>query len=124
MIKGGGGAHTREKSVAAAADRFVVIVSSDKMVERLVPPVPLELLAFGLNATMERIGPVKLRAVPLSPDGGVIADYTGAFDDPAEFADELSRMPGVIEHGLFPAAMIADVIVGRGEQSEHITIGR
>ena len=44
LVKGGGAAHTREKAVAAAADRFVVIVSSDKLVERLSPPVPLELL--------------------------------------------------------------------------------
>ncbi len=48
VIKGGGAAHTREKAVAAAADRFVVIVSSDKLVERLSPPVPLELLEYGL----------------------------------------------------------------------------
>ena len=40
LVKGGGAAHTREKAVAAAADRFVVIVSSDKLVERLSPPVP------------------------------------------------------------------------------------
>src|SRR5215831_9669857 len=42
LVKGGGAAHTREKAVAAAADRFVVIVSSDKLVERLSPPVPLQ----------------------------------------------------------------------------------
>ena len=41
LIKGGGGAHTREKAVAAASDRFVVIVSGNKIVERLTPPVPL-----------------------------------------------------------------------------------
>src|SRR5262245_30068325 len=44
VVKGGGAAHTREKAVAAAADRFAVIVSSDKLVERVVPPVPLELM--------------------------------------------------------------------------------
>jgi len=43
MIKGGGGALTREKIVAAAAARFVIVGSSDKLVERLSPPVPLEL---------------------------------------------------------------------------------
>jgi ribose 5-phosphate isomerase len=51
VVKGGGAAHTREKAVAAAAERFVVIVSSDKIVERLSPPVPLELMVFGLGAT-------------------------------------------------------------------------
>ena len=55
LVKGGGGAHTRERIVAAAADRFVVIVSSDKPVDRLHPPVPLELLAFGLAATLRAL---------------------------------------------------------------------
>ena len=47
LIKGGGAAHTREKIVAAAAERFVVIASAEKLVERLSPPVPLEVLRFG-----------------------------------------------------------------------------
>ena len=49
LVKGGGAAHTREKIVAAAADRFVVIVDSTKAVPALRPPVPLELLEFGLD---------------------------------------------------------------------------
>ena len=118
LIKGGGAAHTREKAVAAAADRFVVIVSSDKPVDRLSPPVPLELLEYGLAATLGRLGEVKLRDIPHSPDGGVIADYTGAFDDPAELAARLSATVGVIEHGLFPAEMVADIVVAHGEQVE------
>ena len=56
LVKGGGGAHTREKIVAAAADRFVVIASSDKVVDRIVAPIPLELLAFGLPATLRLLG--------------------------------------------------------------------
>ena len=56
LVKGGGGAHTREKVVAAAADRFVVIASSDKVVDRIGPPIPLELLAFGLPATLRALG--------------------------------------------------------------------
>jgi len=118
LVKGGGAAHTREKAVAAAADRFVVIVSSEKLVERLSPPIPLELLEYGLGATLARLRDVKLRDVPRSPDGGVIADYTGAFDDPAEFAARLSATVGVVEHGLFPASMVSDVVIGRGEQVE------
>src|ERR1700735_3173421 len=54
-IKGGHGAQLREKIVAAAADRFVVIVSADKLVERLRPPVPLELERFGLAATLRGV---------------------------------------------------------------------
>ena len=117
VVKGGGAAHTREKAVAAAAARFVVIVSADKLVERLRPPVPLELLEFGVAATLRRLGSVELRDVPRSPDGGVIADYTAEFDDPAHLAAKLSATVGVVEHGLFPPELVADVVVGRGDES-------
>jgi ribose 5-phosphate isomerase A len=120
LVKGGGAAHTREKAVAAAAARFVVIVSSDKLVERLEPPVPLELLEFGLAATLRRLGTVQLRDVPRSPDGGVIADYQAPFDDPGELAARLSATTGVVEHGLFPASLVSDVVVGHGEGAEHL----
>jgi ribose 5-phosphate isomerase A len=114
LVKGGGAAHTREKAVAAAADRFIVIVSSNKLVDRLRPPVPLELLAYGLPATLRRLGDVRLRDVPLSPDGGIIADCFEPFDDPAEHAVRLSTAVGVVEHGLFPPTMVSEVIVARG----------
>ena len=119
VVKGGGAAHTREKAVAAAAARFVVIVSADKLVERLRPPVPLELLEFGVAATLRRLGSVELRDVPRSPDGGVIADYTSEFDDPADLAAALSATVGVVEHGLFPPELVADVVVGHGDEIEH-----
>ena len=122
LVKGGGAAHTREKAVAAAADRFVVIVSSDKMVDRLAPPVPLELLQYGLAATLQRLDTVRLRDVPPSPEGGIIGDFTGPFDDPEELAARLSSTVGVVEHGLFPAEMVSDVIVARGEEVERITV--
>ena len=123
LVKGRGAAHTREKAVASAATRFVVIVSSEKLVERLRPPVPLELLEFGLAATLQRLGDVALRDAPRSPDGGVIADYTAAFDDPGELARQLSETVGVVEHGLFPAALVSDVLIGRGDGVEHRVIG-
>jgi ribose 5-phosphate isomerase A len=112
LIKGGGGAHTREKVVAAAADRFVVIADASKPVPALRAPVPLELLAFGLAATLHRLGPVTCRPVPPSPDGGVIADYEGPFDDPAALAAWLDTMPGVVDHGLFPPRLVSTVLVG------------
>jgi ribose 5-phosphate isomerase A len=120
VIKGGGAAHTREKAVAAAADRFVVIVSSDKLVDLLLPPVPLELLEYGLAATLRRLGSVQLRDVPRSPDGGVIADYFGELDDPEALAAELSAAVGVVEHGLFPASLVSEVLVGRDEAVERL----
>ena len=120
LVKGGGGAHTREKIIAAAAGRFVVIADSSKPVQALHSPVPLELLCYGLRATMRRIAPVSLRDVPLSPDGGVIADYHGPVEDVAALAARLSSTPGVVEHGLFPPQMVATVLVGRGKSVDRI----
>lgn len=119
LIKGGGAAHTREKVVAAASDRFVVVASSDKAVEALGPPVPLELLAYGLQATLRSLGPVELRDVPPSPDGGVIADYLGEVGDPAELAARLASAPGVVEHGLFGPELVSEILVARGDEVER-----
>jgi ribose 5-phosphate isomerase A len=118
LIKGGGGAQTRERIVAAAADRFVVIVSSDKPVERLHAPVPLELFAFGLAATQRALPDAVLRDVPLSPDGGVIADYHGEVGDPAALAALLDAVPGVVSHGLFPPSLVSTVLIARGDEVE------
>jgi ribose 5-phosphate isomerase A len=120
LVKGGGGAHTREKIVASAADRFVVIGDSSKPVPALHAPIPLELLSFGLRATMRLVDPASLRGIPLSPDGGVIADYHGPVDDPTALAARLSSTPGVVEHGLFPPELVATVFVGRGESADRI----
>ncbi len=118
LVKGGGGAHTRERIVAAAADRFVVIVSSDKPVERLRPPVPLELLAFGLSATLRALADAVLRDAPRTPDGGVLADLHAPVDDPARLAEALDAVPGLVSHGLFPPAMVSAVLIARGETVE------
>ena len=115
LVKGGGAAHTREKIVAAAADRFVVIGDSSKPVEAIVAPIPLELLPFGLDATLAAIDEVALRDVPASPDGGVIADYTGAVGDPAQLAALLDAVPGVIAHGLFEPGLVTDVLIAEGD---------
>jgi ribose 5-phosphate isomerase A len=116
LIKGGGGAHLREKIVAAAADRFVVICDSSKPVEALSWPVPLELFGFGAASTLERLGSdVQLRDAPRSPDNGVIADYHGGgLDDPASLAARLEADPGVAAHGLFPPDMVSELFVARG----------
>ncbi len=112
LIKGGGGAHTREKIVAAAARRFVVIVSAEKPVAALTAPVPLELLAFGVEHTLALAAPARLREAPPSPDGGLIADYTGAVGDPAALATRLDATPGVVGHGLFAPELVSLVLVG------------
>jgi ribose 5-phosphate isomerase A len=122
LIKGGGGAHLREKIVAAAADRFVVIADSSKPVERLTWPVPLELFAFGLASTLVRLGDdVALRpGAPPSPDGGLIADYSGpGLDDPASLAARLESDPGVAAQGLFPPSLVSDLFVATAGQVTH-----
>jgi ribose 5-phosphate isomerase A len=122
LIKGGGGAHFREKIVAAAADRFVVIADSTKPVGSLTAPVPLELAKFGIAATLRELGNVELRDVPESPDRGLIADYRGEVGDPGELAAWLASVPGVVEHGLFPPRLVSEVIVGRGETAEPLAL--
>jgi ribose 5-phosphate isomerase A len=121
LIKGGGAAHTRERIVASAARRFVVIVSSDKLVDRLRPPVPLEILSFAPETTLAAVAPSRRRAsTPPSPDGGVIADFLGPVDDPRALARRLDRHAGVTAHGLFAPEMIDVVIVGRGSDQTDV----
>jgi ribose 5-phosphate isomerase A len=124
LIKGGGGAHLREKIVAAAAERFVVIGDSSKTVETFTWPVPLELFGFGAASTLERLGSeVELRDAPPSPDGGVIADYRGGgLEDPAALAARLEADPGVAAHGLFPPNLVSDLIIGRGDSVERPSV--
>jgi ribose 5-phosphate isomerase A len=120
LVKGGGGAHLREKIVAAAADRFVVIGDSSKPVDVLRPPIPLELFSFGLAATLSRLGPdVVLRDASPSPDDGVIADYRGVVGDPAQLAARLEADPGVAAHGLFPPRLVSEVLIASGEAVER-----
>jgi len=119
LVKGGGAAHTREKIVASAARRFVVIASADKLVDALHPPVPLEILGFGAEHTLAALAPAHWRDVPLSPDGNRIADYLGEVGDPAVLAARLSATAGLVEHGLFPASMVHDVIVAGADGVDH-----
>jgi ribose 5-phosphate isomerase A len=121
LIKGKGGALTREKVLAASAQRFVVIADSTKQVPRLHPPVPLELMRFGLAATLQRLSSAVLRDADLSPDGGVIADWVASFSSPFDLATLLKNMPGVVEHGLFPSEMVSTVVLGRGSSVEIIS---
>jgi ribose 5-phosphate isomerase A len=121
LAKGGGGAHTREKIVAAAAERFVVVASSNKLVDRIGPPVALELMRFGLRATLERLGHAELRAVPPTPDDGVLADWRGPVDDPKELAALLDATPGVVGHGLFAPELASEILIGRREGVERIS---
>lgn len=119
LIKGRGGAHLREKIAAAAADRFVVIVSSDKLVDALGPPVPLEVLSFGLGATIRALsvfGEVHPRA-DVTPDGNSLLDFFGPVPDPRQLATALDGIPGVVGHGLFAPDLVTEVLVGNPDGS-------
>jgi len=121
LIKGGGGALTREKIVASAAKQFVVVADETKLVERLGTnhPVPVEVLPFALPtvvAKMRELGgkPVlregKGKVGPVVTDNGnfvVDADF-GLIRAPKELDLQLKSIPGVIETGLFVG--IADVV--------------
>jgi ribose 5-phosphate isomerase A len=106
LLKGRGGAMTREKIVAHAAARRVYLVQSAKLVERLgaTAPLPIELFGFGLAATRLALrtlgldGP--LRAAT-TDDGNPIVDVTLPDRDPGALAAALDRIPGVVGHGLF-----------------------
>ncbi|MCX8256102.1 Ribose-5-phosphate isomerase A [Beijerinckiaceae bacterium RH AL1] len=118
LVKGGGGALLREKIVATASKRMVVITDSSKQVQHLGRfPLPVEVNRFGLGATRNAIvrvaelcgchGEIALRRTPegadyLTDGGHLIFDcHFGRIDDPAVLADRLVAIPGVVEHGLF-----------------------
>jgi ribose 5-phosphate isomerase A len=118
LIKGGGGALLREKIVAAASARMIVISDPSKLVPALGKfPLPVEVTPFGYTATrqavekaisaLQKSGPLTLRkgkdGHPFVTDGGhwIIDAALGRIDDPKALAHALSGIPGVMEHGLF-----------------------
>jgi ribose 5-phosphate isomerase A len=113
LVKGGGGAHTREKIVAAAATQFLVIADAGKVVDALRPPIPVEVLPYGAPAILAALSPATPRDAPPSPDGGLIVDHHGEVGDPAALAAKLSATPGVVDHGLFAPSLVTMVLVGR-----------
>jgi|ERR1700686_3815187 len=119
LVKGGGASHTREKIVARAARRFVVIASAEKAVAAVSAPVPLEVLRFGAQSTLHALGSAQLREVPPSPDGNLIGDYLGGVGDPAVLAARLSCTPGVVEHGLFAPELVSDILIAGSDGVEH-----
>ena len=123
LIKGGGGAHTREKIVACAARRFVVIVSVEKLVSRLTPPVPLEVLRFGAGRTLAELRHARLRDVGASPDGNLLAWYDDPFEDARLLAARLGQTPGVVEHGLFAPELVSEVLIAGGAPPQDGGVG-
>ncbi len=131
MIKGGGGALLREKIVATASDRMVVVADETKLVAALgIFPLPVEVVRFGLLATMRLIeaiaaetgchGAITLRPGPgnapfVTDQGNLILDCAfGNIPEPEVLAFSLKRVPGVVEHGLFLGLADLAIVAGRG----------
>ena len=131
MIKGGGGALLREKIVATASDRMVVVADESKLVSVLGAfPLPIEVVRFGLMATIGLIeaiaaeagchGAITLRpgqgeAPFVTDQGNLILDCAfGSIPEPEVLAFSLKRVPGVIEHGLFLGLADVAIVAGRG----------
>ena len=131
MIKGGGGALLREKIVATASDRMVVIADESKLVGSLgIFPLPVEVVRFGLLATMRLIeaiaaetgchGAITLRPGPgdapfVTDQGNLILDCAfGTIPEPEVLAFSLKRVPGVVEHGLFLGLADLAIVAGKG----------
>ncbi|MBJ7593896.1 MAG: ribose-5-phosphate isomerase RpiA [Candidatus Dormibacteraeota bacterium] len=126
LLKGMGGALVRERIVAAAASRFVVVADESKLRSHLAGFVPVELLVFGWHHTMTLLDQTgasfELRldsaGEPLRSDNGnLIAD--GAFEpiaDPEGLAARLDAIPGVVGHGLFLG--MADLVIVAGLDGE------
>ncbi|MBB1093193.1 ribose 5-phosphate isomerase A, partial [Rhodopseudomonas palustris] len=129
LIKGGGGALLREKIVAAASDRMIVIADESKWVDCLGKfPLPVEVIPFGLAATRRAIekaftqvgaaGQLKLRdgeaGHAFVTDGGhwIVDAHLGRIPDAPRLAKLLSEIPGVVEHGLFIGIASTVVLAG------------
>jgi ribose 5-phosphate isomerase A len=136
LIKGGGAALLREKIVANASKRMVVIADSGKKVGTLGAfPLPIEVIQFGLEATKRAVaraveqagcqGEIKLR---LRPDGHALVTDSGHFildaslgriPDPEVLANGLAAVPGVVEHGLF-IGLASEAFIAGPSGVEHI----
>ena len=130
LIKGRGGAMAREKLVAAASKRFVVVVDESKLVKQLGAGVlPVEVLPFLWRSTAERLAGLGVSLVVrggeetpyVTDNGNLVLDLTveGGIKDPASFGDELKKITGVVEHGLF-VSMTDTVIVAGPEGPKAI----
>lgn len=135
LIKGGGGALLREKIVATASGRMIVIADETKKVDTLgAHPLPLEVVRFGLTATRNMVialaadagceGDITLRIGPdgkpfVTDSGNYILDCAfGAIKEPEDLDEALKLIPGVVENGLFLG--IADLAIIAG--AEGVTI--
>jgi ribose 5-phosphate isomerase A len=130
LIKGGGGKLLREKIVASASKRFVVVVDESKVVEKLGRfPLPVEVIQMAeplVSAELREIGftpTIRLNkdgSQYITDEGNLILDCSGLLiDDPAAMAEKLDSMVGVVEHGLFLGMAKLVLIAGEGGVTER-----
>ncbi|GIU85476.1 MAG: ribose-5-phosphate isomerase [Acidimicrobiales bacterium] len=123
LTKGGGGAHTREKIVAAMSERFLVVVDETKLVDKLGAfGTPVEVLPFApafVEDKLSELGAQRVRRRDTPTDnGGIVVDaYFGQIDDPDSLDASIRSIPGVVEVGLFPGSWVERVIVGHRDGS-------
>lgn len=124
LIKGGGAAHTREKVVDGLAERFIVVVDSSKLVDKLGSTfaLPVEVLPMAVTPVtraLEALGGTPELRMGVNKDGPVITDQgnmvldvkmTG-IDDPAALEKTINNIPGVLENGLF-VGLADEVLIG------------
>ncbi|MFH1054815.1 MAG: ribose-5-phosphate isomerase RpiA [Candidatus Altiarchaeota archaeon] len=126
LIKGGGGAMTREKVVASAAAEFICIVDESKLVAKIGKfPLPIEVIPFAKTYVayeLKELGAeVKERPKFITDNGNIILDATGLdFKDPLQLETELNNIPGVVENGIFAVRQPERVIVGRKGKAEYL----
>ncbi len=130
-VKGGGGALLREKVVAAASDRVLIVVDANKVVERLGSfPLPVEVLPFAEAWVMRALTELGATPTRRTAEGGtpfrtdqqnlVVDAAFAAIDDAAALAARLAAIPGIVEHGLF-VDEIDELFVGREDGVERST---
>ena len=120
LIKGGGGALTREKIIASASKDFIVVIDETKWADRVgAYPLPVEVLPFAQKFVESEIrelgGTPKLREKFTTDNGNVILDTTGLdLSDALDMEGMLNNIPGVIENGIFAMRNADLIIVGKG----------
>ncbi|MHA1596437.1 MAG: ribose-5-phosphate isomerase RpiA [Candidatus Asgardarchaeia archaeon] len=132
LIKGGGGSHTREKIVAYAAKKFIVIVDFRKVVDKLGSrsPVPVEVIPFSTNLVIEKLRELgadpKLRMAEkkfgpvVTDNGNFIVDAKFQYiEDPHGIDIKMKEIPGVVETGLF-VNMADTIFVGYEDRVEEM----
>jgi len=127
MIKGGGGALTREKIVACVARQFICIVDASKRVQRLGAfPLPVEVLPLARAAVAGRLAQMGGCAIErknfLSDNGGIILDVHGLdMSEPEHLEATLNNLPGILTCGLFALSPASVALVACADGVQHLT---